>query len=52
MILSDGVVGFGGPLQAMLAEVTSVWGYGVTMSEIKTKENGGENVILHHNWDL
>lgn len=27
MILSEGVVGFGGPLQAMLAPLTSLCGY-------------------------
>jgi hypothetical protein len=26
MMLLDGVVGLGGPLQAMFAEFTSVWG--------------------------
>ena len=52
MILSDGVVGFGGPLQAIVSALTSCWGCTVLLVLLnallatRPKVDG----LPHHKW--
>lgn len=48
MVLSDGFVGLGGPLQAMVFDMTFVCGYSVSEASRIFSKREGSQAVLHH----